>query len=138
MENLEAPVNDVSILVAPPPRGLGLDLEDRSLTETLKRNPEVLTKEAVQHLLKRRFITAIAGKSGLEMNTRKKRRKEQKKDNSYLINSHALSLFIEDIYLLKPSFVMMIINHNLIQAKSLLSGHHPYLMWCGPLVGCCT
>lgn len=47
--------------MAPPPRGLGLDLEDRGLSETLKRNPEALTKEAVNHLVKRRFVTAIAG-----------------------------------------------------------------------------
>ncbi len=59
---LEPAVTDIGILVAPPPRGLGLDLEDRALSETLKRNPETLTKEAVNHLLKRRFMTAIAGK----------------------------------------------------------------------------
>jgi hypothetical protein len=58
---VEPPVTDIGILVAPPPRGLGLDLEDRGLSETLKRNPETLTKEAVNHLLKRRIITAIAG-----------------------------------------------------------------------------
>lgn len=58
---LEPAVTDISILVALPPRGLGLDLEDRGLSETLKRNPEALTKEAVNHLVKRRFMTAIAG-----------------------------------------------------------------------------
>ncbi len=61
-ETLEPAVTDLVVLLAPAPKGLGLDLEDRGLTEALKRNPEALTKEAVAHLLKRRFVTAIAGK----------------------------------------------------------------------------
>ena len=62
MEVLEAAVTDLTFLLAPAPKGLGLDLEDRALTDTIKRNPEALTKEAAAHLLKRRIVTAVAGK----------------------------------------------------------------------------
>ena len=55
-------MTDVSILVSSPPRGLGLEVNDRGLMDHLRRNPESLSKDAAQHFLKQRFITAIAGK----------------------------------------------------------------------------
>lgn len=61
-EELEPEVTDVGLLVTPQPRGLGLDLDDRSLVETLRKNPESLSKDAVSYLLKRHFITSISKK----------------------------------------------------------------------------
>lgn len=55
-------MTDMTFLLTPPPRGLGLDLEDRSLIETLKRYPEAFTEETVEHFLKCRVVTAMAGK----------------------------------------------------------------------------
>lgn len=57
----DPPITDIAILLSPPPRGLGLDLDDRVLADQLKRNPDSLHKDAAAYLLKRRFITAIAG-----------------------------------------------------------------------------
>lgn len=61
-EEVDPEVTDVGLLVTPQPRGLGLDVDDRSLAETLRKNPESLSKEAVQHLLKKHFITSISKK----------------------------------------------------------------------------
>lgn len=61
-EVLEAATTDLTFLLAPAPKGLGLDLEDGSLTDTIERNPESLTKEIVADLTKHPLIAVVAGK----------------------------------------------------------------------------
>lgn len=58
--NLEPEVCDVSLLIAPMPRGLGLDLEQAA--DALKRNPETLTKDVVAYLSKKRCLTNLPTK----------------------------------------------------------------------------
>jgi len=55
-------VTDLSLLLAHPPRGLAMEVEDKAMGDFLRRNPENLSKDMVSSLVKKKSMTYLVHK----------------------------------------------------------------------------